>query len=116
MQSDITALATDDPAWFAFAQRHPDATVFHHPAWTRTVTDAYGYGSRVLATTDASGHIVAGLPGAGVRDGAAGAELVAFPFTDVCPPLAADEDALTRLGAALEGWRQSARCRRLEVR
>src|SRR5260370_4220636 len=115
VSSRVGIRAPDDPAWSAFAQLHPDATVFHHPAWSQVLTDAYGYRSLVLASTNASGHIDAGLPVAVVRNGTAGSDLVALPFTDYCSPLAADPEALARFGVGLQEWRRTARCRRLEV-
>src|SRR2546428_4980589 len=53
--------ANEDSRWLQFLASQPDATVFHHPAWTRALAETYGYRPVVLAQAAAQGAIVAGL-------------------------------------------------------
>ncbi|MGA7912355.1 MAG: hypothetical protein WCC30_12520 [Candidatus Dormiibacterota bacterium] len=44
-----------------FAAAHPEATVFHHPAWVRVLAGAYGYEPGVRALQSDDGTILAAL-------------------------------------------------------
>ena len=97
-----------DPGWNDFAASHPDATLFHHPAWVGLLADCYGY--RALAVT-IPGHgapVIAGAPVMEVASPLGRRRWVSLPFTDHCPPLGGGADlvtALTELGRsrALDG-------------
>lgn len=109
----LAELRPADPAWVAFATG-PGASPFHHPAWLRTLEEAYGYRGLALAVLDGSGRVTAGLPV--LRVARPGREVwVSLPFTDHCPPLAVDAAALDALAAGIAAW-QAARRVRLEVR
>jgi len=112
--SAVQVCAPDDPRWLAFTASHPDATLFHHPAWSRVLRQTYGYRTLVLAQTDRDDAIVAGMP-AVEMSGFRGRRLVALPFTDHCPPLADSSAALQSLARNLVAWRQSAGARALLV-
>ena len=99
----LLELRQDDPAWLDLVAAAPGATVFHLPAWTRVVTDTYGYRAGVLAVEDGTGALAAGVPVVYARR-LAGRALVSLPFTDHCPPLARDEASLARLAAGLSSW------------
>ncbi|HWH96180.1 MAG TPA: GNAT family N-acetyltransferase [Baekduia sp.] len=94
-----------DSRWLAFVQTVPGATIFHHPAWLELVHARYGYPIAACCVLDARGSIAAGAPVALVRSPLSGRRLVAFPFSDACPPLGAPHD-LVALGAALDDLRQ----------
>ena len=96
---------TADPAWRAFLERAPQASIFHHPAWLKTVRDQYGYALNACCVIDERDQIAAGLPLASVRSRITGSRLIALPFSDVCPPLAAGSSAATGLARALEDER-----------
>jgi CelD/BcsL family acetyltransferase involved in cellulose biosynthesis len=104
----LTTRAIDDPPWLAFLESQPEATVFHHPAWSLVLSDSYGYRPSVLVQTDAGGAIEAGLP---VVEAASFGRrrFVSLPFTDYCPPLAATPAILARFSANLVRWRAQAR-------
>jgi CelD/BcsL family acetyltransferase involved in cellulose biosynthesis len=104
-----------DPRWMRLLEQAPGATVFHHPAWLRLLRDQYGYGMTAVVVEGADGALLAGLPLARVDSRLTGRRLVAVPFSDVCPPLIADDRAGRGLG---DGVREAARAegRALEVR
>lgn len=99
----LLELRQDDPAWLDLVAAAPGATVFHLPAWTRVVTDTYGYRAAVFAVQDDRGRLAAGVPIVYARR-LTGRALVSLPFTDHCPPLARDEASLARLAAGLASW------------
>jgi CelD/BcsL family acetyltransferase involved in cellulose biosynthesis len=99
----LQALRPEDPDWVSFLAEAPDANAFHHPAWLRAVTQAYGYTALALVQRDAEGRIVAGVPAAQVRR-PSGRVVVSLPFSDHCSPLARDEPALRRLARGIGGW------------
>jgi hypothetical protein len=105
----------DDPRWMAFIEGHPDATVFHHPAWAQVLADAYGYRPSLIVHVDDGGDIVAGLPVMDVRGLLRSRRFISMPFTDYCPPLARDEADLTFFAEALGPWQIGAQST-LEVR
>lgn len=95
-------LEPDHPAWLDLVAASPDATVFHLPAWARVLADTYGFRTTVLADAE-DGRVTAGVPVVRVRR-PRGPALVSLPFSDHCPPLAADPEdptALERLAARL---------------
>jgi CelD/BcsL family acetyltransferase involved in cellulose biosynthesis len=91
---------TADPSWSDLVTRSPAATVFHHPAWAGLLRATYGYGMTACAVPGEDGRLVAGLPVAMVSSRLTGRRLVALPFSDLCPPLVAD-DAPPWAGSAL---------------
>jgi len=112
--SAVQVCAPDDPRWLSFVASQPDATLFHHPAWSRVLRQTYGYRTLVLAQTGQDDAIVAGTPAvelAGLR----GRRLVALPFTDHCPPLADSVSSLQALSRNLVAWRKATGARQLLV-
>jgi CelD/BcsL family acetyltransferase involved in cellulose biosynthesis len=101
--SRIVELPNDSPAWLGLVGETPEATVFHLPAWARSVAGTYGYPSAVLADVDARGHVAAGVPVVLVRR-FGGRSLVSLPFTDRCAPLARNAESLASLTAGLADW------------
>jgi CelD/BcsL family acetyltransferase involved in cellulose biosynthesis len=88
---------TTDPAWAEFVLGHPDATIFHHPAWASLLAECYGYRPFVLASLDARGKIDAGMPFMEVDSPLTGHRWVSLPFSDFCTPLYRDPTALNAL-------------------
>lgn len=101
--ASLLELEPGDPEWRALVAESPEATAFHHPAWSRVLADAYGYPTVVLAAPDASGRLQAGAPFARVRR-LHRSTWVSLPFSDHCPPLARDAASRGRLVAGLAGW------------
>jgi CelD/BcsL family acetyltransferase involved in cellulose biosynthesis len=108
------AVQAHDPRWLRFLQSDPEATVFHHPAWSQVLADAYGYRPLLLAQTDPDGEIVAGLPLVEHR-ALGGRDLIGLPFTDYCPPLARSAGDLAALSTSLVAWRRLGRVRTIAV-
>ncbi|MBX2991945.1 MAG: peptidoglycan bridge formation glycyltransferase FemA/FemB family protein [Bacteroidetes bacterium] len=72
--------------WLTFINTHPDAGIFHHPAWMNMLRDNYGY--RVFAVCLKDGQtLAAGIPFADVRSVITGRRWVSLPFSDHCQPL-----------------------------
>jgi CelD/BcsL family acetyltransferase involved in cellulose biosynthesis len=101
MTARLRDLDIEDPAWLRFIAASPSATVFHLPAWSHLLAGCYGYRVSAAVVTRPDGEVVAGLPTACVRSPFVGERLVSLPFTDYCPPVAYDDEALTTLTAAL---------------
>jgi CelD/BcsL family acetyltransferase involved in cellulose biosynthesis len=90
----LVDLDPDDPRWLAFLSGRPEATPFHHPAWTRCLAEAYGWSPSVAALV-VGDRVRAGLPTLHLpgRPG----RRIALPFTDHCAPLADSEPSLAGL-------------------
>jgi CelD/BcsL family acetyltransferase involved in cellulose biosynthesis len=74
--------------WLAFIQDHPDAKIFHSPAWLSLLRDVYGFDVFALCVVENS-RIVCGMPFMDVRSSLTGHRWVSLPFTDYCSPLVA---------------------------
>jgi CelD/BcsL family acetyltransferase involved in cellulose biosynthesis len=103
----LTARAIDDRSWLAFLESQPEATVFHHPAWSSVLSESYDYRPSALVQMDDGGAIEADLPVVDV--GSVGRRrFIALPFTDYCPPLATSPASLARFSANVVRWRAQA--------
>lgn len=115
MSTGLATLALDDPRWARFVGDHPDATPFHHPAWSLVLSKTYRFPARVLAITAESGRIAAGLPVLQTGFPLRRPRWVSLPFTDHCTVLvrAVSQEAVAR-SLADEARRRGLRA--LEVR
>ncbi len=98
-----------DVAWHTFVHSHPQATIFHHPAWITLLRDQYGF--KTLAICLRQGDlIVAGMPFCELVRPFSGKRLIGLPFSDHCGPLSFSaaqlKDLLERicLVATQEHW------------
>jgi CelD/BcsL family acetyltransferase involved in cellulose biosynthesis len=112
---EIALRPLGDPHWSDFVGKHRSALPFHHPSWAAMLADCYRFRAFCLAVEDPAGRILAGLPVVEVRQRARRPRWVSLPFTDECPPLAAD-DAGERVAGWLDEARRAHGVRRLEVR
>ncbi len=105
---DIISRSTISAAEYtAFLARHPPATPYHLPAWSRVLRDTYGYADASLVATRA-GAMVGVLPLARLRGWLKGARLVGLPYSHYVPLLADDDDARAALlNAALDHLRET---------
>lgn len=94
-------LAPADERWHAFVVAMPQATVFHHPAWSELLAASYGFRPFVLVAYDDAGQIAAGVPLAEVRSLFTGRRWVSLPYSDHCSPLYKDAQSLERLTDSL---------------
>ena len=100
----INELAIHDPDWLCFISNHPDATIFHHPAWADLLSDCYGYTPFAAAMQDESGEIVNGLPLMEVNSWLTGRRIVSMPFSDFCQPLVSDGKKVDEFAEAFFNW------------
>src|SRR6185437_9364002 len=77
----------DDRRWLEFVSGRADARPYHHPAWTRTICETYGFEPFVLALGADEDALTAGIPFVSVGGRLRGKRWVALPFTDSLPPL-----------------------------
>jgi CelD/BcsL family acetyltransferase involved in cellulose biosynthesis len=113
---EIESCEIDDPRWLRFIENQGDATVFHHPAWSRLLVKSYGHRAYLLVQPAAGGEITAGLPVLEMRGWLGRARrLRALPFTDHCPPLALTPHHLRRFANELVRWKQAQAVQRLTV-
>jgi CelD/BcsL family acetyltransferase involved in cellulose biosynthesis len=113
MTGGCVCVAGDDPRWLAFLEARPEATIFHHPAWSVMVAACYGFEPFVLCSFDEAGGIEAGLPVMEVTT-VRRTRWVALPYADAVPPLVAPDRAVA-FGLAVERARVAAGGRSLEV-
>jgi CelD/BcsL family acetyltransferase involved in cellulose biosynthesis len=104
-----------DPRWEPFLATHPNALVYHHPAWLRALAGEYGQEPIGLACEDGAGEMLGVLPlfrGRGlpfrVEGQSAGGRLSSLPRTPVAGPVAADRDVAAALLAAAAEHARSA--------
>lgn len=81
-------------AWMEFVNSHPDAGIFHHPAWMKMLRDIYGYTMFAVCVCDGN-SIAAGIPFADVKSVLTGRRWVSLPFSDQCHPLFPENDQRT---------------------
>jgi CelD/BcsL family acetyltransferase involved in cellulose biosynthesis len=106
-----------DPRWEAFLGTHPNALVYHHPAWLDALSREYGEEPLGLACEDFDGALrgvlplfrARGLPFR-VEGQGSGRRLTSLPRTPVAGPVATDRDAtLALVTAAVERAQNAAR-------
>ena len=90
-----------DPRWLSFVSAQPEATIFHHPAWSQLLAESYGYHPSI-SVMERDGEIIAGLPLMDVESRLTGRRKVALPFSDFCPPLSRDIALLPKYIEALQ--------------
>lgn len=99
--------AIRDPRWQAFVESHPEALIFHHPAWLHVLEREYGQHCIGLACEDREGRLRGVLPlfsTRGLPFGALGLQgakrLSSLPRTPLAGTLALSDQAATLLVAA----------------
>jgi hypothetical protein len=105
-----------DPRWPELLHRHPDASVFHTPAWLRTLRDTYGYSAFALTEAAPGEPLQNGLVFSHVRSWATGSRIVSLPFSDHCQPLVDSPDDFAALWLRLEAHAGLSGCRYVELR
>lgn len=93
-----------DPRWESFVMQHPDALVYHHPAWLSSLEQEYRQSSVYLICEDADGKLLGLFPliftrGVPFRKGnpLSGPRLSSLPRTPLAGPLTTDPRATTLL-------------------
>jgi hypothetical protein len=97
-------MALTDERWQAYVAAAPDASIFHHPAWSSLLAECYGYRPFVAAVADASGEMRVGVPVQEVASPFTGRRWISLPFTDHCRPLYRDDIHLASAGEGGGDW------------
>lgn len=100
MTPGVVRLDPGDARWDAYVRDHPDALVYHHPAWFQTLRRAYGHDPTVLAVENGSGALEGVLPLLRKRGILTGHRLASLPHTPAAGPLASSREATAALIAA----------------
>jgi CelD/BcsL family acetyltransferase involved in cellulose biosynthesis len=116
LEPETLFLDLADARWHALTATHPQANIFHHPAWAKLLAECYGYRPFVVAVCDADGRICAGLPMIEVNSRLTGRRWVSLPFTDHCAPLYCDAESFSRLIDRLVYLSADARTPNIELR
>jgi CelD/BcsL family acetyltransferase involved in cellulose biosynthesis len=108
-------VAVDSPAWLELVRANHDSLPFHQPAWSRTLAEAYGLRSFLLAVTEANA-IRVGLPVIESVDPLRGRRWIGLPFTDAVWPLCDGAAPSTEQLRCFDDERRAAGVRSLEIR
>jgi hypothetical protein len=91
-----------DSRWERFVQRHPQAAMFHSPAWLRALSRTYGFHPLAFTTSPAGQELENAIVFCRVESWLTGRRLVSLPFSDHCQPLVDTPEDQEMLGAALQ--------------
>jgi hypothetical protein len=98
------------PGWDDLLLASGSRSFFHTAGWARVLAESYRYRPLYLARID-QGRLLSMLPVMEVKSLITGRRGVSLPFTDYCPPLAAEGSSFAELFEALirhgkeAGWR-----------
>lgn len=93
-----------DPRWEVFLAKHPNGSIYHHPAWLAALRREYGQKTVCLVCEDAAHQVLGILPVLytrgipfGLGGALAGRRLSSLPRTPVAGPLSIDSRATLAL-------------------
>ena len=115
-QNSIQNININDRQWINIISNHPNATIFHHPAWLKVLADCYGYRPFLIVLRDEDGEISAGLPFMEINSWLTGKRWVALPFSDHCCPLFQNKNDLELFCNELIGKNKRIKSPRVEIR
>ncbi len=99
-----------------FIERQAKDSFYYNQAWLELITQLYGYTLIPLITTNTTGQVTGFLPLCSMHSPLRGQRLVALPFSDLCPLLAADETSANDLIDQAIRVAQQQKVRYLELR
>jgi len=105
-----------DPRWEEFLQTHPDASVFHTPAWLSALRSTYQYEPLVFTTSAPNQPISNGFVFSRIQSWLTGSRLVSVPFADHCQPLFDASEGSRSLAAFLPAIIKQEHCDYIEAR
>ena len=105
-----------DHRWPQFLESHPEASVFHTPAWLEALHRTYGYESSVWTTSTPNEAITNGVPLCLVDSWLTGSRLISVPFADHCQPLVSDSQQLITLLAHIGSESEQKKAKFIELR
>jgi len=82
----------DEPAWDAFVNAHPAASIYHLSGWRHLVAEVFGHGSHYLLARDAAGAVLGVLPLIRIRSRLFGDYMISLPYFTYGGPLGASEE------------------------
>jgi len=100
----------EDPSWDSLLERCDQSTFFHTSAWARVLSESYAYSPLYFAVID-DGRLRGLIPVMEIRSLLTGKRGVSLPFTDMCHPVAKDQETFNLLlqelllHARLSGWK-----------
>jgi CelD/BcsL family acetyltransferase involved in cellulose biosynthesis len=112
----ISEIGIRDAEYRTFLWCQEAVTPFHLPSWSEVIARCYGFAPSVFCIRDAHGKICAASPGMHVGGRLRGRRWVSLPFTDACPPLAADAATAEVLAAELDRHRRETGLKSIEIR
>jgi CelD/BcsL family acetyltransferase involved in cellulose biosynthesis len=89
-----------DPQWSQLLDQHPQASIFHTPAWMEALRRTYGYEPVAYVAAASDGRLAGGIPFCRIRSSLTGRRLVSLPFSDHCQPLFEESEDLSQLLSA----------------
>lgn len=105
-----------DSRWEEFVSAHPDALIYHHPAWLKVLEEAYGYEPVNLVCEGPGGQLRGVLPLSYTRGLVTGRRLVSLPHTPMAGPLGLDNQANAALMRAAITWAERKLGTQLQIR
>jgi CelD/BcsL family acetyltransferase involved in cellulose biosynthesis len=105
----------EHPDWDDLLLTNDQASFFHTAAWARVLCDAYDYKPLYL-TLKENGRLVGLMPVMEIKSLLTGKRGVSLPFTDMCEPLAKDEETFAALLKAVTAVGMRAGWKYLELR
>jgi CelD/BcsL family acetyltransferase involved in cellulose biosynthesis len=114
--SCLAEIGIRDEEYTTFLHHHEAVTPFHRPSWSEVIASCYGFAPSVFCIRDGDGTICAATPGVHVGGRLRGRRWVSLPFTDECPPLAADAASAEALAAELDRHRRENGLKGIEIR
>lgn len=112
----MSSVVADQEALNTFIAQHAEETFYYQPAWLDLLSRLYHYPIRLLLAHGADGALTGFLPVMVVRSPLTGRRVVALPFSDYCPPLAANDAAMNALVDQALALARDERARYLELR
>lgn len=112
----MSSVVADQEALNAFIAQHTEEPFYYQPAWLDLLSRLYRYPIRPLLAHSSDGALTGFLPVMTVRSPLTGRRVVALPFSDCCPPLAADDAATDALVDRALALAHEERARYLELR
>lgn len=89
---------------------------YYQQSWLDLLSRLYGYPVYTFTTRDATGALTGFLPALAIRSPLTGRRVVSLPFSDCCPPLAANAAAAVDLVDQALALAKDERARYLELR
>jgi hypothetical protein len=105
-----------DERWEALVACHPNASVFHHRGWLKTLSSTYGYRPFVVTFDSPAQPLSGGIALCDIKSWITGRRFVALPFSDHCAPLVNPDCDLSELGDWLQSEFRNSDWDYLEIR